>query len=99
AAIQTMNALHAKTPFDFGISLGDACNSTQYNELRWYIDVIDGKVIHPSSGAHAGAATVDYQKPYRAAGLNPAIPWYQVLGNHDHFLIGSIPVDADPSLQ
>ncbi len=99
AAIQTMNALHAKTPFDFGISLGDACNSTQYNELRWYIDVIDGKVIHPSSGAHAGAATIDYQKPYRAAGLNPAIPWYQVLGNHDHFMIGSVPVDGDPNLQ
>ncbi|MGC2616161.1 MAG: TIGR03768 family metallophosphoesterase [Terracidiphilus sp.] len=98
AAIQTMNALHELSPFDFGISLGDACNSTQYNELRWYIDVIDGKVIQPSSGAHAGAATIDYQKPYRAAGLNPAISWYQVLGNHDHFMIGSIPVDANPDL-
>ena len=53
AAVQTINALHKKTPFDFGISLGDACNNTQYNELRWYIDVLDGKVITPSSGAHA----------------------------------------------
>jgi hypothetical protein len=34
AAIQTVNALHRQSPFDFGISLGDACNSTQYNELR-----------------------------------------------------------------
>ncbi len=99
AAIQTMNALHDQSPFDFGISLGDTCNSTQYNELRWYIDVLDGKVIHPSSGAHKGATTIDYQKPYKAAGLNPEIPWYQVLGNHDHFLIGSIPVDGDPTLQ
>ena len=97
-AIQTANALHQKNAFDFGISLGDTCNNTQYNELRWYIDVIDGKVITPSSGAHLGAGTIDYQKPYQAAGLNKAIPWYQALGNHDHFYIGSFPVDADPSL-
>jgi metallophosphoesterase (TIGR03768 family) len=99
AAIQTINALHKQqAPFDFGISLGDTCNSTQYNELRWYIDVIDGKAIAPSSGAHLGAFSVDYQKPYQAAGLNKDIPWYQVLGNHDHFCLGSIPVDADPTL-
>ena len=47
AAVQTINALHKKDPFDFGVSLGDACNSTQYNELRWYIDVLDGEVITP----------------------------------------------------
>jgi len=94
AAVQTVNALHKQNPIDFGISLGDACNSTQYNETRWYIDVLDGKVITPSSGAHAGAGTIDYQKPYKAAGLNPSIPWYQTLGNHDHFWFGSIPPDA-----
>jgi metallophosphoesterase (TIGR03768 family) len=98
AAIQTVNALHKKNTFDFGISLGDTCNNTSYKELRWYIDVIDGKVITPSSGAHLGAGTIDYQKPYKAAGLNKEIPWYQALGNHDHFYIGSFPVDADPSL-
>lgn len=93
AAVQTINALHKKDPFDFGVSLGDVCNSTQYNELRWYIDVLDGRIITPSSGAHLGADTVDYQKPYKAAGLDKTIPWYQALGNHDHFWIGSIPVD------
>ncbi len=85
AAVQTINALHEKKPFDFGISLGDTINNTQYNELRWYIDVLDGKVITPSSGAHVGADTIDYQKPYKAAGLNKAIPWYQTIGNHDQF--------------
>lgn len=93
AAIQTINALHKQHPIDFGISLGDTCNSTQYNETRWYIDVLDGKVITPSSGAHVGADTIDYQKPFKAAGLDPAIPWYQVLGNHDHFWIGSLPLN------
>ena len=95
AAIQTINALHSQNPIDFGISLGDACNSAQFNELRWYIDVIDGKVITPSSGAHVGAENIDYQKPFKAAGLNPEIPWYQTVGNHDHFWLGSIPFDTD----
>jgi metallophosphoesterase (TIGR03768 family) len=93
AAVQTINTLHKQNPFDFGISLGDIANSTQYNETRWYIDVLDGKVINPSSGAHAGADTIDYQKPFKAAGLDKTIPWYQVLGNHDHFWIGSFPVN------
>jgi metallophosphoesterase (TIGR03768 family) len=92
AAVQTINALHKKVPIDFGLSLGDTCNSTQYNELRWYIDVLDGKVIAPSSGAHLGAGTIDYQKPYKAAGLDKTIPWYQAMGNHDHFWIGTNPV-------
>jgi len=99
AAIQTANALHKNVkPFDFAISLGDTCNSTSYIELRWYIDVIDGKVISSSSGAHLGASAIDYQKPYKAAGLDKSIPWYQALGNHDHFMIGSFPVYADPNL-
>ena len=89
AAVQTINALHEMTPFDFGLSLGDAANNTQYNELRWFIDTIDGKVITPSSGVHLGAASIDYQQPFYAAGLNPAIPWYQVIGNHDQFWMGS----------
>ena len=58
-----------------------------------YVDALDGKVIPPSSGAHGGAETIDYQKPYKTAGLDKSIPWYQTLGNHDHFWIGSIPVN------
>ncbi|HYA41111.1 MAG TPA: TIGR03768 family metallophosphoesterase [Syntrophobacteraceae bacterium] len=93
AAIQTINALHQVTPFDFGIALGDACDNTQLNELRWYIDVIDGKWITPSSGAHLGETTIDYQKPYQAAGLDKSIKWYQAIGNHDQFFMGSAKVN------
>ena len=89
AAIQTVNALHQQKPFDCGIFLGDACNNSQYNEARWCIDVIDGKFITPSSGAHAGAGTIDYQMPYQAAGLDKTIPWYQTKGSHDNFWFGS----------
>ena len=89
AAIQTVNALHKQKPFDCGLFLGDAANNSQYNEVRWYIDVIDGKLITPSSGAHAGADKIDYQKPYKAAGLDKTIPWYQTKGSHDNFWFGS----------
>ena len=98
AAVQTVNDLHRRDAFDFGITLGDACNNCAYNETRWFIDALDGKVITPSSGAHVGADSIDYQMPFQAAGLDPDIPWYMVMGNHDHFLIGSFPLDAEPSL-
>ena len=89
AAVQTINAIHQTAPFDCGIALGDAANSTQYNELRWYIDVLDGQWITPSSGKHLGATTTEYQKPSPAAGLDKSIPWYQAIGNHDQFWLGS----------
>lgn len=94
AAVQTINALHDKHPFNFGLSLGDACNSSQYNELRWFIDVLDGKRINPDSGKKDDPVPGlhnDYQDIYQAAGLNKSIPWYQVLGNHDHFWEGTYP--------
>lgn len=98
AAVQTVNDLHRRDPYDFGIVLGDACNDPSYNATRWFIDVLDGKVIRPSSGAHAGADSIDHQKPFQAAGLDRDIPWYMVIGNHDQFFIGSFPLDAEPSL-
>ena len=99
AAIQTVNALHKSTPFDFGLSLGDTCNSTQYNETRWYIDILDGKVIHPNTSGDRTQDNISFQRPFKAAGLLPEIPWYQINGNHDLFMIGSVSVDADPSLK
>ena len=91
AAVRTVNALHQESPFHFGLSLGDAANSSQHNELRWFIDVLDGKQITPSSGAHLGAGTIPYQKPYQAAGLDRSIPWYEVIGNHDQYWMGVAP--------
>ena len=91
AAVRTINTLHKGKPFDFGISIGDVCNNTQYNELRWYIDILDGKYINPDSGIKDDpipGPDNDYQDPFQAAGLDKSIPWYQTLGNHDHFWTG-----------
>jgi metallophosphoesterase (TIGR03768 family) len=96
AAVQTINALHKENPFDFGISLGDTINSAQHNELRWYIDVLDGKNITPDSGVKDDPVPGpynDYQDEYKAAGLDKTINWYQTLGNHDHFWIGTNPLN------
>ena len=87
AAIQTVNALNKKKTFNFGLLLGDAVNNNQHNELRWYIDILDGKVINPNSDPKS-TATTDYLSEYQAAGLDKSIPWYQALGNHDHFWSG-----------
>lgn len=95
SAVQTLNVLNQKNTFDFGISLGDTCNSTEYNELRWYLDVIDGQIINPDSGAKDDPVPGpynDYQDVYKAAGFDKSIRWYQTMGNHDHFWIGSNPV-------
>lgn len=92
AAIQTANVLHQQDPLDFVISLGDVSNTAMYNELRWYLDLLDGKPIRPSSGEHKGEKTVDFQRRFQAAGLDKSIPFYQTMGNHDHFMIGSFPV-------
>ena len=96
AAMQTVNALHEEEPIDFGISLGDTCNNTQHNELRWYIDVIDGQRIDPDSGVRDGADRAPraaFLDAYEATGLSKSIPWYQTRGNHDHFWTGFLRVD------
>lgn len=91
AIIDKVNEINEQQPLDFLISLGDNCNNTQKNELRWFIDVLDGKFIRPSSGKHIGESEIDYQKTYKSAGLN--IPWYQVIGNHDEFWTGTFAVE------
>ena len=57
---------------------------------------MDGKQINPCSGAPKDpipGPLNDYQDKYKAAGLDKSIPWYQAIGNHDHFCMGIYPPD------
>lgn len=85
SAVKSVNKVNAETKLDFGLMLGDATNSAQLNELNMYLDVLTGRTVNPNSDLTKTFDT-DYTQPFKAEGLN--VPWYQVLGNHDHFWSG-----------
>lgn len=113
-AIQTLDAmlrvlnqlnrgeLGPERKLDFVIETGDAVDSAQYNELRWFIDTMDGKVVDPDSGAKEGAGLpvppeINPNLLYVATGLDRSIPWYTVYGNHEGLAVGAFPIDrSDP---
>jgi 3',5'-cyclic AMP phosphodiesterase CpdA len=77
-------------PFDFGIQLGDAADNTQRNEVRWFIDLLDGSaannpsgLIDPDSGNHD-----------RYEGPQGSDPWPSPDGEHSVLELANDPFFA-----
>lgn len=106
-AIRAINKLHATgLAIDFVVHTGDAIDNSQRNELGWFLTCMNGGRVDPRSGPddRAPAARpdplLDPHHPFDAQGLYrqgmhgalPTIGWYSLVGNHDHFAVGVLPI-------
>lgn len=93
AAMRTLNEFAAVHPHDFVVFTGDVTDNHLYIELRWFLDVVEGNGVNPDTGADDDplpTGPVDPHDSFLAAGLDPRVPWYICVGNHDAWTLGSL---------
>ena len=87
---------------DFVLHTGNAADNAHFNELRWFIDLMDGRPLQPDSGGsgYEGVQSespdplrpdllAQAQLPFMPEGIR--YPWYTALGNRDVLAQGSFP--------
>ncbi len=109
--VRIANRIHASgAKVDFLLHTGDACDNVQSNELGWFLDLMDGRQVNPLSGPDDRTpedrppslldpyAAFEPQGLYRNGlhGDQPSIPWYCLMGNHDRYAIGVLPIVTLP---
>ncbi len=109
--IRNINRYHEEVGrIDLLIHGGDAVDNAQQNELRWFLQVMDGQTVTPRSGpderdpSDLPPPLLDPYESFQAEGLYtqgrhgplPTIPWYAVVGNHDVYAAGNFPILARP---
>jgi len=93
AAMRTINEFAEVHPHDFVLFTGDVTDTHLFIELRWFLDIVEGNPLDPDTGVDdnpMAAGTVDPHDPFTPVGLNPQIPWYICMGNHDAWVLGSL---------